>query len=137
MKFFLFLNWSTVALQRCVNFLLHDYVYTYIPSLIEKHTLVLRLEFFFKFIFGCVGLLCFARLSLAVVNMSYSLLRSTGFSLRWFHLFQSTGSRARTQQLWHMGLVAPRHVGSSQTRDPTCVPCIGRQILNHCNTNEL
>ena len=33
------------------------------------------------------------------------------------------------------GLVAPWHVGSSQTRDP--VPCIGRQILNHCTTWEV
>ena len=35
-----------------------------------------------------------------------------------------------------MGLVAPRHVGSSQTRARTRVPCIGRQILNHCTTRE-
>ena len=35
-----------------------------------------------------------------------------------------------------MGPVAPRHVGSSQTRARTCVPCIGRQILNHCATRE-
>ena len=28
-----------------------------------------------------------------------------------------------------MGLVAPQHVESSQTRDQTHVPCIGRQIL--------
>ena len=33
-------------------------------------------------------------------------------------------------------LVAPRHVGSSQTRACTRVPCIGRQILNHCATRE-
>ena len=31
----------------------------------------------------------------------------------------------------HMGLAAPQHVGSSQTRDGTCVPCIARGILNH------
>ena len=36
-----------------------------------------------------------------------------------------------------MGLVAPRHVGSSRTRAPTHVPCIGRQILNHCTTREV
>ena len=35
-----------------------------------------------------------------------------------------------------MGLVAPRHVGSSQTRARTRVPCISRQILNHCTTRE-
>ena len=39
----------------------------------------------------------------------------------------SCGSRAQ---------VAPRHVGSSQTRARTRVPCIGRQILNHCATRE-
>ena len=42
----------------------------------------------------------------------------------------------QAQQLWLTGLVAPRHVGSSQTRARTCVPCIGRQILNHCATRE-
>ena len=36
-----------------------------------------------------------------------------------------------------MGLVAPRHVGSSQTRDLTCVPCIGRQILSIWATREV
>ena len=35
-----------------------------------------------------------------------------------------------------MGPVAPRHVGSSQTRARTCVPCIGGQILNHYATRE-
>ena len=35
-----------------------------------------------------------------------------------------------------MGLAAPQHVGSSQTRAQTHVPCIGRQILNHCATRE-
>ena len=31
-----------------------------------------------------------------------------------------------------MGLVAPQHVGSSQTRDRAHVSCIDRQILYHC-----
>ena len=35
-----------------------------------------------------------------------------------------------------MGLVALRHVGSSQTRARIRVPCIGRRILNHCTTRE-
>ena len=43
---------------------------------------------------------------------------------------------AQAQQLWLTGLVAPRHVGSSWTRARTRVPCIGRQILNHCATRE-
>ena len=36
-----------------------------------------------------------------------------------------------------MGLVAPWRVGSSRARAPTCVPCIGRRILNHCTTREV
>ena len=38
--------------------------------------------------------------------------------------------------MWCTGLVDPRHVGSAQTRARTRVPCIGRQILNHCATRE-
>ena len=38
--------------------------------------------------------------------------------------------------MWLTGLVAPRHVGSSQTRARTRVPCTGRQTLNHCATRE-
>ena len=47
--------------------------------------------------------------------------------------------RLQTRSLSSCGsrtLVAPRHVGSSQTRARTRVPCIGRQILNHCTTRE-
>ena len=39
-------------------------------------------------------------------------------------------------RLQRAGLVAMRHVGSSQSRDQTCVPCIGRWILNHWTTRE-
>ena len=39
--------------------------------------------------------------------------------------------------MWHTGLVAPQHGGSSKTRDLTHVPCIGRRILNHCATGEV
>ena len=38
--------------------------------------------------------------------------------------------------MWLTGPAAPRHVGSSQTRARTRVPCIGRQILNHRATRE-
>ena len=88
-------------------------------------------------------------LSLVAASRGYSLLWCAGFSLRWLLWLRSTGSRpqaqqlwlagsrVQTQQLWRMGLVAPRHVGSSWTRAQTCVPCIGRQILNHCTTREV
>ena len=44
--------------------------------------------------------------------------------------------RLQTRRLSNCGPAAPRHVGSSQTRARTRVPCIGRQTLNHCATRE-
>ena len=38
-------------------------------------------------------------------------------------------SRAQLPLLWHLALVAPWHVGSSRTRDWTCVSHIGKQVL--------
>ena len=95
-------------------------------------------------------------LSLVAVSRGYSSLWCAGFSLRWLLLLQSTGSRrmgfsscstwaqqlwltgsrVQAQQLWRTGLVALQHVGSSQTRAQTHVPCIGRRILNHHATRE-
>ena len=49
-----------------------------------------------------------------------------GFSLLWLLLLQSTGFRAQAQYLCCTGLVALRHMVSSQTRDQTRVLCIGR-----------
>ena len=48
----------------------------------------------------------------------------------------SSDSRAQPQKLWHTGIVALRHVESSQSRDRTCVPHIDRQILGHWTTRE-
>ena len=84
-------------------------------------------------------------LSLIVASRCYSSLQCVGFSLWWFLLLRSTGSRlvgfsscsVWAQQLWHTGLVAPQRVRSSQTRARTRVPCIGRRILNHCTTREV
>ena len=90
------------------------------------------------------------RLSLVAANRGYSLVAKHRFliaaaslvgahelwarRLQWWHRL---GSRAQAQELWHVVSVAPRHVGSSQTRDQTRVPCIGRQILNHWTTREV
>ena len=54
--------------------------------------------------------------------------------------FSSCGSQA--QYSWFagsrvQGLVASQHMASSWTRDPTCVSCIGRWILNHWTTKEV
>jgi hypothetical protein len=58
-------------------------------------------------------------------------LQCAGFSLLWFLLSKSTGSRGSGSSSCGMGLVAPRQVESSQTRDRTRVPRIGRWALNH------
>ena len=86
-------------------------------------------------------------------------LQRTGFSLGWLLLLRSTDSRSsdsrnfsscgsRAQQLWLAvsralaqqlcctGLVVPWHMGSFWTRDGTCVPGIGRWILNHWTIKE-
>ena len=50
----------------------------------------------------------------------------------------STQAQAlRAQSLWNPVLVAPRHVESSRTRNRTCVPCVGRQVLFHCASREV
>lgn len=41
------------------------------------------------------------------------------------------------QWLWYLGLVAPRHVESSRSRDQTHIPCIGNWIFNHCNNRQV
>ena len=52
----------------------------------------------------------------------------------------SCGTRALgcvlAQQLWHTDSTAPRHTGSSWTRNRTHVSCIGRQVLYHRTTRE-
>ena len=73
-------------------------------------------------------------LSLVVASGGHSSSRCTGLSLSRPLLLRSTGSRCAGSVIVAHGPVAPRHVGSSQTRARTCVPCIGRQILNHCAT---
>ena len=95
-------------------------------------------------------------LSLIAASGGYSSLWCTGFSLQWLLLWSTgsrctgfsscgtraqqlwlMGSRVRAWQLWHTGLIAPRHVGSSQATAQTRVPCTGRRILNHCATRDV
>ena len=60
-----------------------------------------------------------------------SLLWSTGSRVLGLQKLELPGSRAQAQQWWCTGLIVPRHVGSSQPRDGTCVSCVGRQIPYH------
>ena len=106
-------------------------------------TLKQVLFFFFNFIylfiylFGCVGssFLCegFLQLWRAGATLHHGARAS---HCRGLSCCRAQAPDAQAQQLWLTGSVAPRHVGSSQTRAQTRVPCIGRQILNHCATRE-
>ena len=96
------------------------------------------LFFFFPyFIFGCVGssFLCegFLQLRQAEVTLHHDARAS---HYRGLSCCGAQAPDAQAQQLWFTDLVAPRHVGSSQTRARTHVPCISRQTLNHCTTKE-
>ena len=86
---------------------------------------------FFKIIFvhlfmAVLGLCCFEGLFL--VQASVELLSRCGA--------QASHCGAQPQELWHVGLVAPRHVRSSGVRDQTLVSFIGRQILYRWDTRE-
>ena len=114
---------------------------------------LIYINLFYVFIFGCTGSSQLHGLSQVAASGGYSSLQCAVFSLQWLLLLQSmrslhasfsscgtqaqqlwlAGSRVQAQQLWCTGLVAPRHVRSSQTRARTRVPCIGRWILNHLN----
>ena len=89
------------------------------------------------FIFGCVGssFLCEGFLQLRQAGATlHRDVRASHY--RGLSRCRAKASDAQAQQLWLTGLVAPWHVGSSQTRARTRFPCIGRQILNHCATRE-
>ena len=95
--------------------------------------------FFLKiyFIYGCVGSspLCKGFLQLWQVGATLH----HGARASHYRGLSRCGAQApdvQAQQFWLTGPVAPWHVGSSQTRTRTRVPCIGRQILNHCATRE-
>ena len=93
--------------------------------------------FIYSFIFGCVGSSFLCKGFLLQWQVGATLHRGAQAShYRGLCCCGAQAPDAQAQQLWLMGLVAPRHVGSSQTRARTHVPCISRQILNHCATRE-
>ena len=108
---------------------------------VKEITLYLPVFFFFSkdfFFLGCVLGLRFCARAFSSCGERGPLLIAVRRPLT----IAASRCRARApdaqaqQQLWLTGPVAPRHVGSSQTRARTRVPCIGRQTLNHCATRE-
>ena len=93
--------------------------------------------FIYLFIYGCVGssFLCEGFLQLRQAGTT----PHRGARASHYRKLSCCGAQApdaQAQQLWLTGLVALRHVGSSQTGARTRVPCISRQTLNHCAARE-
>ena len=102
---------------------------------------ILGVVFFFfliyLFIFGCVGSSFLCKGFLQLWRAGATLHRGARASHhRGLSCCRAQAPDVQAQQLWLTGPAAPRHVGSSQTRARTRVPCIGRQTLNHCTTRE-
>ena len=100
----------------------------------QKHFCVSAFYTFFRLFLAALGLHCCTGLSLvmsrgrsgcgagplaAVTCCRVWALEHVGISRRgtWARWWWLPDSRARSQQVWHMGLVVPRHVGFSQTRN--------------------
>ena len=103
--------------------------------------ILLSLFFFFNFIylfiFGCVGSSFLCEGFLQLRRAGATLHRGARAShYRGLSRCGAQAPDAQAQSLWLTGPVAPPHVGSSQTRARTRVPCIGRQTPNHCATRE-
>ena len=137
-------------LLSCMSYAERHRIWVFFKFILTLIIFLNKFIYFFIFIFGCIGSALLRagflqlRREVATLRCGASASHCGGFSccgagLQACGLQQVwlTGSRAQAQQLWHTGLAAPRHVGSSRTRDRTCVPCIGRQILNHCTTREV
>ena len=75
-----------------------------------------------------LGLHRFMRFSLVAANAGYCLVVVLGLLFVVAYLVEHELQTHRLQWLWHLGLVAPWHGGSSQTRDQTPPPCTGRWI---------
>ena len=87
--------------------------------------------YFFIYLWLCWVFITAWGLSLVAASGGYSLVAVHGLLIAMVSLVAVLG-----QSLWHMGLVAPQHVGSSPIRDRTHVPFIGSWSLNHWTTRE-
>ena len=120
---------GTLALQR------HHHIPEYDWNL-NIYLFIFLIIYLFIY-FGCVGssFLCEGFLQLRQVGATPHR-GSRASHHRGLSCCGAQAPDAQAQQLWLTGPVAPRHVGSSQTRARTRVPRISRQTPNHCATRE-
>ena len=128
------------------SFLKIFYLFIYLFTLAALGLFFFLKEFlYFYFLFIYLLLFFFCCVGSSFLCKGFPQLRQAGATLhrgarashyRGLSCCRAQAPDVQAQQLWLMGPAAPRHVGSSQTRARTRVPCIGRQILNHCATRE-
>ena len=109
-------------------------------------SLLFFFNIYYLFIYLCIYLfiyfwLCWVfvsvrGLSLVAASGGHSSSWCAGLSLLRPLLLQSTVSRCAGSVVVAYGPSCSAACGISQTRARTHVPCIGRQILNHCATRE-
>ena len=121
--------------MRIIN--VHCWFFFFFKDFFLKEFLYFYYLFIYLFIFGCVGssFLCKGFLQLRRAGATLH----CGVRASHYRGLSRCGAQApdaQAQQLWLTGPAAPWHVGSSQTRARTRVPCISRQTLNHCATRE-
>ena len=105
--------------------------------MVTENVIFLFFIFYFIFIYGCVGSSFLCEGFPQLWQVGTTLHRGAWASHhRGPSCCGAQAPDAQAQQLWLTGPAAPRHVGSSQTRAQTRVPCIGRQTPNHCATRE-
>ena len=116
---------------------LYTYLLTYLLTYFTYFTYLLTYLLTYLFTYGCVGSSFLREGFLQLWQVGATPHRGAQAShYRGLSCCGAQAPDAQAQYLWLTGLVAPWHVGSSQTRARTRVPCIGRQILNHCTTRE-
>ena len=124
-------SWPSVCLlwrNVCISPLYNAYVGPFFKK-----------DAFIHLVLATLGLLCCVCAFSRCGKQGLLFAACMSFSLQLLLSLRSTGSRlvdfsicgVWTQKLCYMRLFVPWHVGSSWTRDRTCVPCVGRWILNH------
>ena len=96
------------------------------------HSFLFFYFFWLRWVFVAVR-----RLPLVAASRGYSSLWCAGFSWWYLLLLRSMGSRCAGSVVVAHGLSCSTACGIFRTRAQTCVPCIGRWILNHCATREV
>jgi len=105
--------------------------------LVDKDAFLFFFPFKIYLLLSVLGLVASCRLSLIVVSVGYSSCSALVSHCSGFFFWAQVLEHESSQQLWCKGSVASSHVESSRTRDQTCVPCIGKQILNHWTTRKV